>query len=121
MASYHHSDFSENATFYVHYNDRDNTSIISQFKLSDDDNLADKASEAVLLTMRQPFANHNGGEIAFGPDGYLYVGVGDGGWEGDVINAGQDLHTLLGKMLQKFLATMSVLGTPKVSSAILFQ
>ncbi len=83
-------DFSENATFYVHYNDRDNTSIISQFKLSDDDNLADKASEAVLLTMRQPFANHNGGEIAFGPDGYLYVSFGDGGSQGDPNDTGQD-------------------------------
>jgi glucose/arabinose dehydrogenase len=47
-----------------------------------------------------PYCNHHGGQIAFGPDGYLYIGVGDGGWEGDVISAGQDLHTWLGKMLR---------------------
>ena len=53
-------DFAENATFYVHYNDRNSTSTISQFTVSDDINVADKSSERVLLTQRQPFANHNG-------------------------------------------------------------
>ena len=54
----------------------------------------------VLLRIPQPYYNHNGGQIAFGPDGFLYIGSGDGGWEGDPLLAGQDLATLLGKMLR---------------------
>lgn len=60
----------------------------------------DPASARIIMQIDFPYCNHHGGQIAFGPDGYLYIGVGDGGWEGDVINAGQDLHTYLGKMLR---------------------
>jgi len=54
----------------------------------------------VIMQIDFPYCNHHGGQIAFGPDGYLYIGVGDGGWEGDVISTGQDLHTVMGKMLR---------------------
>jgi glucose/arabinose dehydrogenase len=62
--------------------------------------VADPASEEVLLTYRQPFSNHNGGKIAFGKDGYLYIATGDGGSGGDPKNNGQDRKTLLGKILR---------------------
>ena len=52
------------------------------------------------MQIEQPYSNHNGGELVFGPDGYLYIGSGDGGWEGDVLGAGQDLSTLLAKVLR---------------------
>src|SRR5438552_2208984 len=61
---------------------------------------ASAASERVILTLHQPFANHNGGEIAFGPDGYLYIGLGDGGSEGDPSGNGQNRRVLLGKILR---------------------
>src|SRR5690606_37521560 len=54
----------------------------------------------VIMRIEQPWYNHNGGQIEFGPDGYLYIGSGDGGWEGDPLQAGQDLSTLLGKILR---------------------
>lgn len=93
-------DFVENATFYVHYNDRNSTSTVSQFTVSDDINVADKSSERVLLTQRQPFANHNGGEIAFGPDGYLYISFGDGGSQGDPNDTGQNPSDWLASILR---------------------
>ena len=65
-----------------------------------DPDLADPASEAVLLTAEQPFANHNGGQILFGPDGMLYIGLGDGGGEGDPDGRGQSLTDLLGDILR---------------------
>jgi glucose/arabinose dehydrogenase len=61
---------------------------------------ADPESARVVIQLPRPYANHKGGEIAFGPDGYLYIGSGDGGWEGDVLGAGQDLTTWLGKILR---------------------
>ena len=76
---------------------------VSEFRTLDGGATLDPASELVLLTVPQPATNHNGGNIAFGPDGYLYVGLGDGGSGGDpwgTIGNGQDLRTLLGKMLR---------------------
>jgi glucose/arabinose dehydrogenase len=61
---------------------------------------ADPKTARVIMQIDQPYANHNGGELVFGPDGYLYIGSGDGGWEGDVLGAGQDLSTLLAKVLR---------------------
>ena len=61
---------------------------------------ADMETARVIMQIDFPFCNHHGGQIAFGPDGYLYIGVGDGGWEGDVVDAGQDKSTWLGKMLR---------------------
>jgi glucose/arabinose dehydrogenase len=94
-------DFAETGVFYVHYNDRNNRTILSQFNLSDDPNIGDPASEVVLLTLDQPFPNHNGGEIAFGPnDGYLYFGLGDGGSAGDPLDTGQDPSDWYGSILR---------------------
>jgi hypothetical protein len=97
-----HPDYNENGYFFVSYTrETDGNSVISRFSVSDDDpNLADPDSEQVLLTADQPFANHNGGQILFGPDGYLYIALGDGGSAGDPEDNAQDPTTLLGKMLR---------------------
>jgi glucose/arabinose dehydrogenase len=98
-----HPDFASNGLFYVHFAElmRNGDSMIVQYQVSaNDPNKADPESAKVILQIEQPFANHNGGELAFGPDGYLYIGSGDGGWEGDPLEAGQDLTTLLGKILR---------------------
>jgi glucose/arabinose dehydrogenase len=72
-----------------------------EYKVSaNDPNKCDMASARPIMRIDFPYANHHGGKIAFGPDGYLYVGVGDGGWEGDVLDAGPDLSTWMGKMLR---------------------
>ncbi len=98
-----HPKFKENGKFYICYSDLwfNGSSLITEYKVSDSDpNRADPDSARVIMQIDFPYCNHHGGQIAFGPDGYLYIGVGDGGWEGDVISAGQDLHTWLGKMLR---------------------
>ena len=91
--------FGAKNTFYVNYTDVNGDTTISSFFVSSPD-VADPYTEQVLLKIAQPFANHNGGQLAFGPDGYLYVGMGDGGSEGDPSNNGQNLESLLGKMLR---------------------
>ncbi len=92
------ADFEQTGVFYVYYTDVDGDSVLSRF--ASDGTVADPDSEQVLLTQRQPFSNHNGGQLAFGPDGYLYLGLGDGGSGGDPQGNGQDLGTLLGKLLR---------------------
>ena len=92
------ADFAGSGRFNVYYTDRDGDSVLSRFRAEGD--AADPASEHVLLTQAQPASNHNGGQIAFGPDGYLYVGIGDGGGGGDPQGSGQRLDTLLGKVLR---------------------
>src|SRR5690606_38635337 len=92
-----------NGQFFVYYTTRDaaHTSVISRFRVSKDDpNKADPDSEEELLRIPQPFWNHNGGNIIFGPDGYLYIGLGDGGSANDPMKNGQNLKTLLGKILR---------------------
>lgn len=97
-----HPNYSENGYFYVNYNiQREGASltVISRFSVdAQDPNKADVASELVLIEFEQPFANHDGGQIAFGPDGYLYIAAGDGGSGGDPLNSGQSLDTWLGKI-----------------------
>jgi glucose/arabinose dehydrogenase len=95
-----HPDYPENGFFYVHYSDLNGDTVISRFKASIDPDKADMKSEEVLLTLKQPFAYHNGGQIAFGPDGYLYIGLGDGGSGGDRMGNGQDPSTFLGSILR---------------------
>jgi glucose/arabinose dehydrogenase len=97
-----HPKFKQNGYFYVNYT-RGNPleTAISRFQVSKNNpNQADPASERVLLTYQQPYNNHNGGKIAFGPDGYLYISAGDGGSGGDPQNNGQNLSTLLGKIIR---------------------
>jgi glucose/arabinose dehydrogenase len=75
--------------------------VVARYRVSTgDNNVADPASEEVILTIPQPFANHNGGQLAFGPDGFLYIGMGDGGSGGDPSGNGQNPGALLGKMLR---------------------
>lgn len=96
-----HPDFSENGYFYINYTDNEAT-VISRFNLSSTDpGQADPDSEYLIIAFEQPYSNHNGGQIAFGPDdGYLYIATGDGGGSGDPQNNSQDRQTLLGKILR---------------------
>lgn len=98
-----HPKFKENGRVFVHFAEllRNGDSVIVEYRVSKDDpNKLDTSSARMIMQIDQPWANHNGGELAFGPDGYLYIGSGDGGWEGDPLGAGQDLSTLLGKILR---------------------
>jgi len=93
-----HPSFAANGRVFVHYSRRgDGATVISELTASADRTTADPASERIIFTHDQPFANHNGGEIAFGPDGYLYIGLGDGGSGGDPFGNAQNLQVLLGK------------------------
>jgi uncharacterized protein (TIGR03437 family) len=92
--------FAQSGRFYVHYSNLQGDTTIAQYRVGADPNVADPSSEIILLSVDQPFVNHNGGEIAFGPDGYLYLGLGDGGSGGDPQNNAQRLNTLLGKILR---------------------
>jgi glucose/arabinose dehydrogenase len=97
-----HPNYENNGYFYVNYTAPGPLrSIIARYQVSaGDPNTADKNSELILLQIDQPFSNHNGGQLAFGPDGYLYVSLGDGGSGGDPQNNGQSLSTILGKILR---------------------
>jgi glucose/arabinose dehydrogenase len=95
-----HPDHARNGLFFVDYINRQGNTVVARFKVGTDPARADPASETTVLTIDQPAANHNGGHLAFGPDGYLYVGTGDGGREGDPFHTGQDGQTLLAKMLR---------------------
>jgi glucose/arabinose dehydrogenase len=97
-----HPSYATNGFFFVDYTRQiDGATVIARYKRSATDaNLADPASAAILLTIAQPYANHNGGGLRFGPDGFLYIGMGDGGSGNDPENRAQDLATLLGKMLR---------------------
>lgn len=93
-----HPNYLQNGFFYVNYTGRGGNTFISRFNASGDS--ADPNSEKILLTVDQPFPNHNGGALTFGPDGYLYAGLGDGGLGGDPFGNAQSLGTLLGKILR---------------------
>jgi glucose/arabinose dehydrogenase len=95
-----HPKYKETGYFYVNYTDNNGNTVISRFKVTSDLNIADPASEKKLLGVQQPFPNHNGGSVVFGPDGYLYLGLGDGGSQGDPHGNGQSTKTLLGKILR---------------------
>jgi glucose/arabinose dehydrogenase len=93
-------DYATSGRFVVHYTDPAGNTRLSVFQLSGDPDVANPASEQVILTAEQPFSNHNGGQIAFGPDGFLYLGLGDGGGGNDPQGRGQDLSDLLGSILR---------------------
>ena len=93
-------EFAQNQRFYVNYTDLKGDTVIALYRVSANPDTADAASETVLLHIPQPFENHNGGQVKFGPDGYLYIGMGDGGSGGDPMGNGQNLGSLLGKMLR---------------------
>lgn len=94
-------EYDTDGLFYVNYTNNSGNTVISRFQTSTTDpNDGLEASEEILLTISQPFSNHNGGRIAFGADDMLYIGMGDGGSGGDPGNRGQNLNTLLGKILR---------------------
>ncbi|MEM8857704.1 MAG: PQQ-dependent sugar dehydrogenase [Chloroflexota bacterium] len=95
-----HPDYTQNGRFFVNYTHADGSTVISEFWVTGDPNVADPASERQIIKIAQPFANHNGGMVAFGPDGYLYIGMGDGGSQNDPENHAQNLESLLGKILR---------------------
>jgi glucose/arabinose dehydrogenase len=95
-----HPQYAGNGLFYVNYTNIAGNTVIARYHISADPNVADPGSAAVLLTIAQPFSNHNGGQLQFGPDGYLYIGMGDGGSAGDPGNRAQNLGELLGKILR---------------------
>jgi glucose/arabinose dehydrogenase len=86
--------------FYVDYTDLNGDTVVARYHVTDEPDLADPNSEEVILTQAQPYANHNGGQLAFGPDGYLYIAMGDGGGGGDPEGNAQDPTSLLGKILR---------------------
>jgi glucose/arabinose dehydrogenase len=93
-----HPRFAENGYVYVDYTDQRGNTVIARYQASAD--RADSASESIVLRVDQPYANHNGGALAFGPDGFLYIGMGDGGSGGDPQGNAQSLQSLLGKILR---------------------
>ncbi len=97
-----HPNFAENSRFFVNYTTRTGGlhTAISEFRVNDKPDEADARIERILLTIPQPYSNHNGGEIGFGPDGMLYIAMGDGGSGNDPHGNGQNLATMLGKILR---------------------
>jgi glucose/arabinose dehydrogenase len=96
-----HPKYKENGEFFVFYNPKRLTSVISRFRVSKDDpDRADPASEEVIFKVERPYWNHAGGTITFGPDAYLYTVLGDGGLANDPHDNGQNLNALLGKVLR---------------------
>jgi glucose/arabinose dehydrogenase len=95
-----HPKYQSNGYLYVNYTDLNGDTVISRFTASGDRRVADASSEKMILQIKQPYANHNGGNLVFGPDGMLWIGMGDGGSGGDPQRNGQNKNALLGKMLR---------------------
>lgn len=95
-----HPDYSVNGYFFVNYIDLSGNTVISRFTVSPNSEVADNSSEQLILSFTQPFVNHNGGDMHFGNDGYLYISSGDGGSFGDPQNNSQNLETFLGTILR---------------------
>lgn len=107
-----HPDYANNGYFYVNYTRNDGDTRISRFSVSSNPDVADPESELILLEVDQPYWNHNGGCVKFGPDGYLYIGLGDGGDGGDPGNRAQNPQNLLGKILRIDVDNGSPYGIP---------
>src|SRR5262245_17854541 len=95
-----HPDYASNRVFVINYTDTNGDTHVASLKTSSNPDVADAASEETFLFVAQPFANHNGGHVTFGPFGYLFIALGDGGGAGDPGDRAQDLATPLGKILR---------------------
>ena len=96
-----HPEYPSNGTFFVNYTDQGGSTIVARYQVSPNDpNIADANSGELIFQLLQPYVNHNGGHIEFGPDGYLYIVLGDGGAANDPLGAGQNRRLLLGSMLR---------------------
>lgn len=96
-----HPSYKNNGYFFVNYvMENPRRTVVARFTVSADPNQGNRDSQLILLEVNQPFSNHNGGQLAFGPDGYLYIGLGDGGSGGDPYGHGQNRSVLLGKILR---------------------
>ncbi|TGD57556.1 PQQ-dependent sugar dehydrogenase [Flavobacterium humi] len=108
-----HPNYAANGYFYVNYTNPSGNTVIARYTVdSGNPDIANPASATILLTIAQPFSNHNGGSIKFGPDGYLYIGMGDGGSAGDPGNRAQNIDELLGKILRIDVNSGSPYGIP---------
>jgi glucose/arabinose dehydrogenase len=105
-------DYETKGFFFINYIDLNGDSVIARFRVSDDPDRADTSSEFKIMGVPQPYPNHNGGSMAFGPDGYLYLGLGDGGSGGDPQGNGQNPNTLLGKILRLDVANAEPYAIP---------
>lgn len=111
-----HPDYRNNGFFFVNYTDKQGDTVIARYQVSTDNpEVADPNSAKILLTIDQPYANHNGGQVLFGPDGYLYIGMGDGGAANDPENRAQSLNTLLGKILRIDVDSGDPYGIPETN------
>jgi cysteine-rich repeat protein len=106
-----HPDYANNGQFFVDYTDTSGNTVVSRYQVSANPDVA-STTETMLLGITQPFANHNGGQLLFGPDGYLYIFSGDGGSGGDPMGNGQNLNTRLGKILRIDVDSGSPFGIP---------
>ncbi|HPQ40224.1 MAG TPA: PQQ-dependent sugar dehydrogenase, partial [bacterium] len=107
-----HPNYSLNGYFYVNYTDTSGDTVVSRFTVTSDPDLADPGSESIILSISQPYTNHNGGDLAFGPDGFLYIATGDGGSGGDPQNYAQNPLSFLGKILRIDVDGMSPYSIP---------
>lgn len=105
-------DYTTNGFFYVNYTNNSGNTVIARYSVSTNPDVADVNSGHILLPINQPASNHNGGCIAFGPDGYLYIGMGDGGGGGDTSNYAQNGNSLLGKILRIEVGAASTYSIP---------
>jgi glucose/arabinose dehydrogenase len=94
------SSYASTGKFYVNFITKSGDTAINEYRVSSDPNVADRSSGRRIITIDQPYPNHNGGNIVFGPNGYLYIGMGDGGSAGDPGNRARNIESLLGKMLR---------------------
>ena len=96
-----HPEFQSNGAFFINYTDRQGSTVVARYQVdAENPDIADLSSGEILFLLSQPYANHNGGHIEFGPDGYLYIALGDGGSANDPLGAGQNRQLLLGSILR---------------------
>lgn len=107
-----HPNYSTNGFFYINYTNTSGNSVIARYSVNSGNPNIANTTGTILLTITQPFSNHNGGSLKFGSDGYLYIGMGDGGSGGDPGNRAQNINDLLGKMLRIDVNSGTPYGIP---------